>query len=581
MIAARYCRKSTDERDVDTGAKKADEAKSIPRQRDHGRLFGQSRGWVVDDRYCYEDENVSGAEFEKRSGLQCLLKALTPKPPFQILIISEFSRLGRDTIKTLSVLQQILDAGVKVFSYLDQREINLDEMGEITSFMQSWGATFERRKARDRATDTSLRKARAGHVTGGRTFGYTNIKVDGHKDRVINEGEATVVRQIFTLFSEGKGLKKLAGELNVSGCIPPRPSKSGPPGWSPSTIKAILCRSIYAGEITWGKTRKRNAAGRRQTSKRPASEWITTTRPDLQIVDPELFKKVQDILADNALAYLRAPDGKLRGRPPGSSPNKEVYVLTGLGRCAVCNGSMAVRTSFTKGARTAYLECLTRRTKGSQICSNSLVVPLKAAQEAVLHTLDAELLRPDRILRVVDRVIAQMTPDPTHLAAERARLKSEVSKVERELARLARLAVGDDPPVTLVHEMKVRESALAGLRTSVSQLDGREALATVDHSTLEAKVQAKLAEYADLKTRHPAAARSLLKKVIQGPIQFIPVTGPDHRYYKLEWTGYLGGLLTAELAALTPGQKVDAHQSDDFIGGGPNGTHSNLHDSSA
>ena len=34
------------------------------------------------------------------------------------------------------------------------------------------------------------RKARAGHVTGGRVFGYDNVRVDGHVERRINEGDA-------------------------------------------------------------------------------------------------------------------------------------------------------------------------------------------------------------------------------------------------------------------------------------------------------------------------------------------------------------------------------------------------------
>jgi hypothetical protein len=143
--------------------------------------------------------------------------------------------------------------------------------------------------------------------------------------------------------------------------------------------------------------------------------------------------------------------------------------------------------------------------------------------------------------------------------------------VERELARLARLAVGDDPPATLVHEMHVRERALAGLHTTLTQLDGRDALARLDVPALDATVRAKLADYDGLLQRHPAAARSLLQKVIQGKIRFVPVTGPDRHYYKLEWTGYLGNLLTDELAALAPRPRPAANQNHDCIGGGPNG----------
>src|SRR4029078_1278676 len=110
-------------------------------------------------------------------------------------------------------------------SYLDDRELTIDdELGEMNAFMQSLAATMERRKHAQRGTDTTLRnarhaqratatalrKARAGHVTGGKTFGYTNIRVDGHVERQVDEREAAVVRTIFQAFADGQGLKKIS-----------------------------------------------------------------------------------------------------------------------------------------------------------------------------------------------------------------------------------------------------------------------------------------------------------------------------------------------------------------------------------
>ena len=47
----------------------------------------------------------------KRPGFLRLLNALKPKPPFQVLIMSEESRLGREQIETAYALKQIMDAG--------------------------------------------------------------------------------------------------------------------------------------------------------------------------------------------------------------------------------------------------------------------------------------------------------------------------------------------------------------------------------------------------------------------------------------------------------------------------------------
>jgi len=72
------------------------------------------------------DDGISGAEFRKRPGLTRLLNTLRPSPPFQILLMSEESRLGREQIETAYVIKDILDAEVCLFYYLDDRERTLD-----------------------------------------------------------------------------------------------------------------------------------------------------------------------------------------------------------------------------------------------------------------------------------------------------------------------------------------------------------------------------------------------------------------------------------------------------------------------
>jgi DNA invertase Pin-like site-specific DNA recombinase len=51
-----------------------------------------------------------------------LMNALKPRAPFQVLIMSEESRLGREAIETAYALKQLVQAGVRVFFYLEDRE---------------------------------------------------------------------------------------------------------------------------------------------------------------------------------------------------------------------------------------------------------------------------------------------------------------------------------------------------------------------------------------------------------------------------------------------------------------------------
>src|SRR5262245_34470949 len=102
MIAAIYARKSTDQQD------KAHEAKSVTRQVERAREYAGREGWAVAEEHIYVDDAVSGADHDKLVGRARLLNALKPRTPFQMLVMMEESRLGRDQEKTPAALFQIL-----------------------------------------------------------------------------------------------------------------------------------------------------------------------------------------------------------------------------------------------------------------------------------------------------------------------------------------------------------------------------------------------------------------------------------------------------------------------------------------
>src|SRR5262249_51195913 len=154
-------------------------------------------------------------EFAKRPGFLRLMRALAPRPPFQVLVMSEESRLGREQIETAYILKQLVTAGVRVFYYLEDRERTLDSpTDKILLAVSGFADEVEREKARQRTYDAMRRKAEAGHVTGGIVFGYDNVPVNGHVERRVNTTEAGVVRRIFELAARGVSGRRIALMLN-------------------------------------------------------------------------------------------------------------------------------------------------------------------------------------------------------------------------------------------------------------------------------------------------------------------------------------------------------------------------------
>ena len=78
-------------------------------------------------------------------------------PPFQVLVMSEESRLGREAIETAYALKQLVTAGVRVFVYLEDRERTFDSPTDklLMSLRRSPTNSSARRHGSGRGTSQS------------------------------------------------------------------------------------------------------------------------------------------------------------------------------------------------------------------------------------------------------------------------------------------------------------------------------------------------------------------------------------------------------------------------------------------
>src|SRR2546423_15382646 len=166
------------------------------------------------------------------------------------------------------------------------------------------------------------RKAKAGHVTGGRCFGFDNVRVDGHVERRVNAAEAAVVRRIFELAASGIGKTTIAKRLNAESATAPRPHQGRPAGWTGSSVPEILYRELYRGMIVWNRTKKRDVLGEIDPTSRPETDWVRVPAPHLQIVSEALWDATHTQLEANRRLYLRGTQERLCGRPMDGTDRK-------------------------------------------------------------------------------------------------------------------------------------------------------------------------------------------------------------------------------------------------------------------
>lgn len=545
MLAAIYARKSTEQAGV------ADEQKSVTRQIDHARQYAGGKGWTVDESAVFVDDGISGAEFANRPGFLRLMNALKPRAPFQVLVMSEESRLGREAIETAYALKQLVQAGVRVFFYLEDRERTLDSpTDKIMLSLTTFADELEREKGRQRTYDAMLRKAKAGHVTGGSVFGYSNIEVLGadgkrsHVERRIDDQQAAVVRRIFQLCAAGYGYPRIARTLNDDGALAPRSQRGRPAGWAPSSVREVLFRPLYRGDVVWNRTRKRDRWGQHHTSDRAVGEWITHRQPELQIVSPDDWQAAHDRLAIVREKYLTATGGRVYGRPCDVDSK---YLLPGFARCACCGGGLHVR-SRDHGRRRAYFyACTSYYNKGKAVCRNNLEGRMTEIDVAVLEAIGGQVLAEDIIADVVAGVTAALEPEARGNDAERAR--QELATVQAECGRLVQaVAAGADMPM-LVDSLKARQARLLTLQATIDKLTERRP--THDAAEIERRVRDRLRSWRELLTEQVQAGRLLLRQILTGPIKFTPVERDGRRGYSFRGEVALSTLLAGTIDVST------------------------------
>src|SRR6185503_3473047 len=135
------------------------------------------------------DDAISGADTQKLVDRQRLLTSIREgHAPFQALIMRDASRFSRrDGDEAFGELKQIAQMGIEIWFYQDATRFTFGTFSDnVVGFVRAEMNAEYRRQIARWTREAMVRKAKAGHVTGGRVFGYDNLRVDGHVERRIN-----------------------------------------------------------------------------------------------------------------------------------------------------------------------------------------------------------------------------------------------------------------------------------------------------------------------------------------------------------------------------------------------------------
>src|SRR5262249_15886671 len=341
-----------------------------------------------------------------------------------------------------------------------------------------------------RTRDALKRRAEQGYVTGGKCYGYVNVREGSFVKRVIDPDEAAVVRRIFEMYASGGGMVTIAHQLNEEGVRPPRSR-----GWAPSGIREMLHRGAYRGQVTWGKLRKVTRKGTKSQQHRPQTEWLTVSVPALRIIPEDLAERVAARLDQRAAIFPRSQQGKkLMGRP--RYQDESAYLLTGFARCAACSGPVGTeirRHGKISTQRTVvhHYACLDHKRRGDAICTNAVVVRQDLLDQAILGAI-VSALDPSVLRVTVEKAVASLTKRQRVQFEQRSRTERELAQIQQRVDRLvAALADGSLPHEELRTRLSAETSRKKLLETELQRLDAVGQVAAMNVEKLTARINAK------------------------------------------------------------------------------------------
>lgn len=237
------------------------------------------------------------------------------------------------------------------------------------------------------------------------------------KKYVVDENEAPIVRTAYEMYLDGHGYQKIIERLNAEGSRSKRQQM-----FTKSSLFAILRNEKYAGTYVYSLTVGKKADGKRSNKRKPPGEVVRIEGGMPSIVEPEKFRKVQEMLQRNR-------------KTSGMYKAKNVYLLSGLIRCGICGDTYQGNSRYSgRGWKYVSYRCA-RRTKLRTACGNR-ELGSSIVEEFVLHELGRKLLNERTMAQLTRRLDDYQRRNHTEKNEEVAQLRKTIASIQPQVDRL-------------------------------------------------------------------------------------------------------------------------------------------------
>jgi len=393
-----YCRVSTDT---------SDQLNSLETQKQFFDEYAHKHGHNL--VRIYADEGISGTKVKNRIEFQRLLKDAN-SGLFDMVVVKDISRFARNTVDLLNSTRQLKALNIETLFLT----ANMTVLGNSEFVLTIFGALAQEESANTskRVKFGKQRNAEKGRVPN-IVYGYDKIKGD-YFNLQINKSEAQIINRIFNMYvNEGHGATKISIILNDEGIKTKRNSN-----WSQNAISRILKNELYIGKIINGKEEITDfLTGVRKA--KDQTDWMMVDRPDLAIVNLELFQKAQDTLAGRHTAFNLTRE---------RHSNKHLFST--LIKCEECGYSFR-RTVHTYKNTYVRWVCSGRNTKGTGSCDNRTIIDEEEIKQSLHEYFTGILSNKPSIIKQATKEFVALYKSKKDNENHESTLRDKLSKAQK------------------------------------------------------------------------------------------------------------------------------------------------------
>lgn len=411
--------------------------------------YAQRNNYVVVDTYC--DSAKSGTSAEREAFQQMINDSEEGK--FSYVLVHKLDRFSRDKYDSVHYKRKLRNNGIRVISALE----NLSDDPEsimLESVLEGMSQYYSANLSREVMKGLKENAYSCRHTGGSAPLGYDVDKAT--LKYVINDEEAKIVEEIFTMYTNCYGYAEMLQRLDGLG-YKTKINNS----FSKSSINSILKNEKYRGVYVYNRKKEFDFNRKRRPKEKPPEEVIRIEDGMPRIITDEMFYKANHMLTKNRLRS-------------GSYNAKKPYLLSGLVVCEECGGSLC-GNSRTGGKTTSMYRsyrCSSKTNKKTKAC-NCKEIRKEYIENYVLDELSEIIFNEDSIKVLLDKMNEH---NKSKLASVNKQIKDcrkKLSKLDAEMENALRLvtngSVSFDSMKDTIERLEEEKSYINSL---INELEG-------------------------------------------------------------------------------------------------------------